>query len=64
MKKQRITKLIIRNFRGIEYQEFNFYNDDLNNSICNPIKTGKNGTGKTTVLDSISYLYNNKKHFK
>lgn len=61
MKRQRITKLIIRNFRGIEYQEFNFYNDDLNNSILNPIKTGKNGTGKTTVLDSISYLYNNKK---
>ncbi|MCU9933069.1 hypothetical protein NWQ33_04080 [Mycoplasmopsis cynos] len=48
MKRQRITKLIIRNFRGIEYQEFNFYNDDLNNSILNPIKTGKNGTGKTT----------------
>ena len=49
MKKLWIKKLVIDNFRGLQNIELNF--NETENRI-----SGRNGTGKTAILDAIRYL--------
>lgn len=49
MKKLWIKKLVIYNFRGLQNIELNF--SETENRI-----SGRNGTGKTAILDAIRYL--------
>ena len=48
-----ITKLQLHNFRNIQSQTYEFTND-INFII------GKNGSGKTSILESIYYLSHNR----
>ncbi|WP_435129467.1 hypothetical protein ACR82Z_04710 [Mycoplasma sp. 6243] len=53
-----INYINIENFKGIE--RFNWKAEDTNNWI---LKQGANGIGKTSILDAISYVLNNKKRY-
>lgn len=49
MQEIRLTKLLIRNFKGIRELDILFLGKDIN-------VLGDNGTGKTTIIDSFTWL--------
>lgn len=52
----KITKIIIKNIKNVEYGEIDFTN---NNEILNMVGIyGQNGSGKTTVIDAINLCKN------
>lgn len=54
MKNIYITKLILENVRNLNYTEIPLANDEKKHLIF----TGKNGSGKTTVLEGLSWYLN------
>ena len=50
VKRYRITRLVVRNFRSFERREFEILPGNV-------VVTGVNGSGKTSVLEAVSLLY-------
>lgn len=59
----KIRKIYIDDYRGLKKKEINFVNTDTDKPLETVVLIGKNGTGKTSVLEFIFNFFNRGVHF-
>lgn len=59
----KIRKIYIDDYRGLKKKEINFVNTDTDKPLETVVLIGKNGTGKTSVLEFIFNFFNREAHF-
>lgn len=59
----KIRKIYIDDYRGLKKKEINFVNTDTDKSLETVVLIGKNGTGKTSVLEFIFNFFNKILHY-